>query len=155
VLVAGQLERLENYPQLKAKLGAHLRERDAQLERFARLLATYGESPSVVKDTAMSVAASVAGVASAAAADDVVKNGFAMLAQAKYEAAALETLIVFAQCAGETAALRPLQQSLSESRGLASFVEDNLRGTALSAATGGRSAGKTLKRVKGEASILT
>ena len=131
VLVAGQAERLENYPELKAKLDVHLREKDAQLERFEKLLSTYGESPSVVKDTAMSVAAGVAGVASAAAADEVVKNGFATLAQAKYEAAALETLLVFAQCAGETAALRPLQQCLSESRGLASFVEDNLRGTAV------------------------
>lgn len=131
VLVAGQVKRLENYPELKAKLDVHLREKDAQLERFEKLLATYGESPSVVKDTAMSMAANVAGVASAAAADEVVKNGFATLAQAKYEAAALETLLVFAQCADETAALRPLQQCLSESRGLAAFVEDNLRGTAV------------------------
>jgi ferritin-like metal-binding protein YciE len=95
------------------------------------LLAGYGESPSVLKDTAMSVAAGAAVVASAATADEVVKNSFATLAQAKYEAAAFETLIVFAEAAGEAAALRPLQQCLSESRGLATFVEENLRGTAV------------------------
>jgi ferritin-like metal-binding protein YciE len=131
VLVAGQLERVENYPQVKAKLDMHLREKDAQLARLESLLAAYGEAPSVVKDTAMSVAAGVAAVASATAADEVVKNSFATLAQAKYEAAAFETLIVFAQAAGETAALQPLQQCLSESRSLASFVEENLRGTAV------------------------
>jgi ferritin-like metal-binding protein YciE len=131
VLVAGQLERVANYPQMKAKLDLHLREKDAQLGRLESLLAGYGESPSVVKDTAMSVAAGVAAVASATAADEVVKNSFAALAQAKYEAAAFETLIVFAQAASEIAALQPLQQCLSESRGLASFVEENLRGTAV------------------------
>jgi ferritin-like metal-binding protein YciE len=131
VLIAGQVERVENYPQLKRKLDVHLREKDAQLARLESLLSSYGETPSAVKDATMSVAASVTAIASAAAADEVVKNGFATLAQAKYEAAAFETLIVFAQAAGETAALKPLQQCLSESRGLASFVEENLRGTAV------------------------
>jgi ferritin-like metal-binding protein YciE len=131
VLVAGQVERLENYPQLKAKLEVHLREKDAQLARLESLLSSHGQSPSVIKDTAMTAAAGVAATVSATAADEVVKNGFATLAQAKYEAAAFETLIVFAEAAGEAAALRPLQQCLSESRGLASFVEENLRGTAV------------------------
>ncbi|HUQ50736.1 MAG TPA: DUF892 family protein, partial [Gammaproteobacteria bacterium] len=123
VLIAGQLERVESYPQLKEKLATHLREKDAQLERLERLIGGYGDKPSVVKDTAMSVAAGVAAIASAAAADEIIKNSFATLAQAKYEAAAFETLIVFAQAAGEDAALRPLQQCLSESRALGSFVE--------------------------------
>src|SRR5436190_840949 len=131
VLVAGQVKRVENYPQLKAKLEQHLREKDAQLERLESLLSSYDESPSVIKDTAMKAAAGVAATMSAAAADEVVKNSFATLAQAKYEAAAFETLIVFAQAAGEAQALPPLQQCLSESRGLASFVEENLRGTAV------------------------
>jgi ferritin-like metal-binding protein YciE len=130
-LIAGQLERVESYPQLKQKLAVHLREKDAQLERLERLIGGYGDKPSVVKDTAMSVAAGVAAIASAATADEVVKNSFATLAQAKYEAAAFETLIVFAQAAGEDAALKPLQQCLSESRALGSFVEENLRGTAV------------------------
>jgi ferritin-like metal-binding protein YciE len=131
VLVNTQLERLENYPQMKAKLAEHLDEKDAQLERLERLLDACGESPSAVKDTAMAMAAGVAGVASAATSDEVVKNSFATLAQAKYEAAAFETLLVFAEAAGEAAALRPLQQCLSESRGLAAFVEENLRPTAV------------------------
>ena len=79
----------------------------------------------------MAVAAGAATIASAGAADEIVKNSFATLAQAKYEAAAFETLLVFAQAAGEKAALRPLQQCLNESRSLASFVEENLRGTAV------------------------
>lgn len=131
VLVDAQVKRLEQYPQLKARLAQHLAEKDAQLQRLETLLAQYGEKPSVLKDTAMAVAASAAGMASAAAADEIVKNSFATLAQAKYEAAGLETLIVVGEAAGEVAALRPLQQSLSESRSLASFIEENLRPTAI------------------------
>ena len=130
-LVAAQVERLESYPQLEQKLKLHLREKDAQLQRLEELLRNYGESPSVVKDAAMTIAAGAAGIASATAADEVVKNTFATLAQAKYEAAAFETLLVFGQAAGEVGALRPLQLCLSESRGLAAFVEENLRGTAV------------------------
>ena len=69
VLMAGQVERVENYPQLKAKLDAHLREKDAQLARLESLLASYQESPSAVKDAAMSMAAGVAAMASAASAN--------------------------------------------------------------------------------------
>jgi ferritin-like metal-binding protein YciE len=130
-LVAAQVERLESYPQLEQKLKLHLREKDAQLQRLEELLRNYGESPSVVKDAAMTIAAGAAGIASATAADEVVKNTFATLAQAKYEAAAFETLLVFGQAAGEAGALRPLQLCLSESRGVAAFVEENLRGTAV------------------------
>lgn len=131
VLVEAQVQRLENYPMVKEKLRAHLAEKDRQLQRLEALLKGYGESPSVVKDTAMAAAATAAGIASSTAADEVVKNSFATLAQAKYEAAAFETLLVLGEAAGETAALRPLQQSLNESRGLAAFVEENLRGTAI------------------------
>ena len=131
VLVETQVRRLEHYPTVKARLESHLAEKDRQLKRLETLLEHYGESPSVLKDTAMATAAAAAGIASAAAADEVVKNSFATLAQAKYEAAAYETLLVLGEAAGETAALRPIQQSLSESRGLATFIEENLRGTAV------------------------
>ena len=130
-LVTHGLERLESYPDMREKLSAHAREKDAQLERIERLLDGYGESPSKMKDTAVAMAAGVSGMASATAADEVVKSSFATLAQAKYEAAAFETLVVFAEAAGETTALKPLQQCLSESRGLATFCEEQLRPTAI------------------------
>ena len=130
-LVEAQVKRLQNYPDVKRKLEAHLDEKDAQLERLEKLLSGYGEKRSKVKDAAMTAAAGAAGLAASAADDEVIKNSFATLAQAKYEAAAFETLILFAAAAGENQALRPLQQSLSESRGLASFVEENLRATGM------------------------
>src|SRR5690606_34738036 len=131
VLGDAQVKRLEQYPQAKARVVQHLSEKDAQSQRLDTLLAQFVVKPTVLMDTAIAVAAGSAGMASAAAADEIVKNSFATLAQAKYEAAGLETLIVVGEAAGEVAALRPLQQSLSESRSLASFIEENLRPTAI------------------------
>ncbi len=130
-LIESQVKRLQNYPDVKRKLEQHLTEKDAQLERLEKLLEGYGEKRSKLKDAAMTAAAGAAGMAAAAADDEVIKNSFATLAQAKYESAAYETLILFASAAGENAALRPLQQSLNESRGLAAFVEENLRATGM------------------------
>lgn len=124
-----QVGRLENYPQLKARLQAHLGEKDLQLKRLEEILHDLGESPSSLKEAAMGFMASASSMAAAAADDEVIKNGFAMLAHAKFEAAAYETLLVFGEAAGLFQHLRPIQQCLSEARGLASFLEENLRPT--------------------------
>jgi ferritin-like metal-binding protein YciE/hemerythrin superfamily protein len=127
-----QVQRLEQYPQMKAKLADCVKEKEEQLKRIEALLDNYGESRSAVKDAAMTMAATVGSVTSMAADDEIIKNGLATLGHAKMSAAAYETLILFGEAAGETAAgLRPLQQSLSEERGLACFIEENLRATGM------------------------
>ncbi|HEY8518937.1 MAG TPA: DUF892 family protein [Gammaproteobacteria bacterium] len=130
-MVEAAAKRMENYPSLRQKLQSHLGEKNAQIERLERLLHSVGESPSALKDAAMKAAASAMTLASTASDDEVIKNGFALLAQSKYEAAAYETLLLFAEAAGETAALKPLQKCLSEERGMAAFVEENLRATGM------------------------
>src|SRR5690606_7421842 len=85
-----------------------------------------------IKDTAMTLAANLSTAANAATSDEVLKNSFAMLGLAKAEAAAYESLILFGQAAGlDAKSLRPLQQCLSEERGMAAFIEENLRGTGM------------------------
>jgi ferritin-like metal-binding protein YciE len=127
-----QVKRLEQYPALQTKFRSSLAEKESQLARIETLLERGGENRSAFKDAVMNAAAGIAGLASAAADDEVIKNSFGMLAHARMSAAAYETLILFGEASGETsAALRPLQQSLSEERGLASFIEQNLRPTGI------------------------
>lgn len=130
-MVDRQVQRLEHYPRLKEKLTSHTKEKDAQLERLERILERYGEQPSAVKDAAMTLAANLGALGGAASADEVIKGSFALLGLAKAEAAAYETLILFGEAAGAPQALRPLQQCLSEERGLIGFIEDNLRGVGI------------------------
>ena len=79
----------------------------------------------------MTLMANVSATTNAASGDEVLKNSFAMLGLAKAEAAAFETLILFGEAAGARDALRPLQKCLSEERGIAAFIEENLRGTGM------------------------
>jgi len=131
-MVDKQLGRLKHYPRLKERLESHLKEKDAQLERIESLLKSQGESSSAVKDAAMTLMANISATANAATGDEVLKNSFAMLGLAKAEAAAYESLILFGQAAGlDSSSLRPLQQCLSEERGMVSFIEENLRGTGM------------------------
>lgn len=130
-MVAAQVGRLEQYPKLKQKLESHLKEKDDQLTRLETILERCGESPSTLKDAGMTLMAGMSSLTSTAAADEVIKNSFATLGLAKFEAAAFETLILFGEAAGENDALRPLQQCLSEERGMAAFIEENLRATGM------------------------
>ena len=130
-MLESQVQRLENYPKLKERLQSHLEKKDAQLARLEGILDDLGESRSTLKDAAMGMMASAASMANAAAGDEVIKNGFATLAHAKFETAAYETLLLFGEAAGELEHLRPIQQSLSEERGLASFMEESLRPTGM------------------------
>jgi ferritin-like metal-binding protein YciE/hemerythrin superfamily protein len=125
-----QVRRLDDYPDVKAALKAHVKNRKVQLKRLETLLDSHGESRSALKEAALDFAAGIAGMANAAADDEVLKNSFAGVAQARFLAAAYESLLVLGEAAGEVQALRPIQQCLSEERALATFLEENLRGTA-------------------------
>ncbi|HEY0569126.1 MAG TPA: DUF892 family protein [Xanthobacteraceae bacterium] len=130
-MVKAQLNRLENYPQLEAKLQSHLAEKDLQLARVEKILQDLGESPSTFKDTSMAMMGAIGSASHAMAGDEIIKNSFATYGLANFEAAAYETLILFAEVAEQFDALAPLQQSLSEERAMASFIAENLRGTGL------------------------
>ena len=130
-LVEMQLKRVENYPKLRPKLESHLGEKNAQLERIEKILDRHDEAPSKTKDAVMKLGAAVSGMAHSSADDEIIKNSFATLALAKYEAAAYETLILFGEVAGDKAALPALQKSLSEERSMAAFIEENLRPTGM------------------------
>lgn len=130
-MVGAQESRVENYPNLKARLQSHLREKDAQLERVQLILESLGESTSTLKDATGSIMGAASSMMAAAADDEIIKSSFATYGLANFEAAAYETLLTMAEAAGLLDALPPLQQSLSEERAMAAFIAENLRGTGL------------------------
>ncbi len=123
--------RVENYPEVKAKLGEHLREKKAQLERVESILGSLGESRSMMKDAAGAVSGMAASAMASAADDEILKGSFTCYGLANFEAAAYETLITMAQAAGHPEHMPTLQLCLSEERGMAAFIAENLRGTGL------------------------
>ncbi|MGY4382475.1 ferritin-like metal-binding protein YciE [Bradyrhizobium sp. i1.3.6] len=99
-LMERQSERLDEYPEVKAKLTAHLHETNEQLKRLERCLDACGESTSSLKDTTQSVMANMQAMAHAAAGDEILKNAFANNAFENFEIAAYKSLIALCDSAG-------------------------------------------------------
>jgi ferritin-like metal-binding protein YciE len=111
-----QVERYENYPELRERLREHAEESRRQQERIDQLLQALGTSPSTLKDIGTSIMGNMAAMGHAMAQDEVIKNCFANYAFEHYEIATYKALMEMAQAAGDGAAPRLLEQSLTAPR---------------------------------------
>jgi ferritin-like metal-binding protein YciE len=125
-LLSRQVERLENYPKLEARLRQHIDETKQQMTRLEDILAALDDSPSRLKDAALGIAANVAAVGHALAGDEILKNSLASFAFENYEIATYRSLLVTGEAAGLERFRAPLEQSLAEERAMADFLEANL-----------------------------
>src|SRR5947209_19485433 len=86
-LMERQSERLDEYPEVKAKLSAHLQETKEQMRRLEQCLESCGESTSSLKDSAQSFLANTQAMMHAMAGDEILKNTFANNAFEHFEIA--------------------------------------------------------------------
>lgn len=125
-LMERQSERLDDYPDVKAKVAAHLQETNEQLKRLEQCLEACGESTSTMKDTAQSVVANVMAMAHSAAGDEILKNTFANNAFEHFEIAAYKSLLSLCPAAGMESARAPLEVSLKEEERMAAWIDANV-----------------------------
>ncbi|MGU3495132.1 ferritin-like domain-containing protein [Xanthobacteraceae bacterium A53D] len=121
-----QIDRLESYPDLAARLRSHLRETEEQVRRLDAVLQSLGEDSSTLKDTAASLMGNMAALGHTVAGDEVLKNAFADQAFENYEIAAYRSLIAIAEDGGFTDAITYLQQSLSEEEAMADWIAQHI-----------------------------
>lgn len=121
-----QLSRIENYPEVAARLDAHIRETEAQLDRLGNILDSLGEDNSTLKDTALSITGSLAALGHTMAGDEILKNSFANFAFENYEIAAYQSLITMGSHGGYTAAVDGLRSNLQEETAMARWLDENL-----------------------------
>jgi ferritin-like metal-binding protein YciE len=125
-LMERQSERLDEYPEMKARISEHLRETNQQLQRLEQCLEACGESTSSLKDTAQSLMANIMAMAHSVAGDEILKNTFANNAFENYEIAAYKSLIALSGSAGVESTRPLLQQSLQEEERMAQWVANNV-----------------------------
>jgi ferritin-like metal-binding protein YciE len=125
-LLKRQIERLDDFPDIKMRLEEHLEETYTQQRRIDAILENYGETASTLKDAAMSLFGNLAAVAHMPADDEVLKNAFASFAFENYETAAYNSLISIAEALGETGAIGPLRQSCEEEQAMADWLSSQL-----------------------------
>jgi ferritin-like metal-binding protein YciE len=121
-----QVDRIEKYPAVAARLEQHIEETEEQIRRLDMLLEGLGETGSTLKDTALSMAGSMAAMGHSVAGDEIIKNSLANFAFENYEIAAYNSLIVLAEAGGFNKAISVLQQNLAEEEAMAAWLEDNL-----------------------------
>jgi len=121
-----QIERLENYPDVAARLRSHVEETNGQIGRLEQILTSLGESHSAIKDLGASFMANMAALTHAAAGDEILKNSFANFAFENFEVASYRALINMARRGGFNIALPLLEQSLQEEKSMAAWVEQHL-----------------------------
>ncbi len=117
-----QVERLEHYPEMTARLRQHVTESEAQVRRLDRILERHGSSPSAVKAGLASLTGNLAAALHAPAPDEILKNTLDNYAFEHFEIAAYTSLIAMAQAVGDTESVAPLRQSLAEEQAMAEFI---------------------------------
>jgi len=125
-LLERQVGRLENYPEMAARIRHHIQETKDQARRLEDLLSGMGSAPSTVKDTAMSFLGNLAAMMHMPAQDEVVKNSFANFAFEHYEIAAYKSLLTLANIGGFRVATATLQKSLDEEVAMAKWIEEHI-----------------------------
>lgn len=121
-----QLERLESYPDVAARLQAHVEETNGQIDRLRTVLESLDESPSAMKDMGASFMGSMASLTHSVAGDEILKNSFANFAFENYEAASYRSLIAMAKKGGFQSAIPLLEASLSEEEAMAAWLDQHL-----------------------------
>jgi len=121
-----QVDRLENYPEMKAGLERHIQESQGQQQRVDQILSRHSSSPSALKDAVTGLMGNLAAVAHAMTTDEVVKNSFSNYAFEHFEQAAYLSLIAMAEAVGDNEAIPLLRQNLDQEIGFGKFCGEQI-----------------------------
>jgi len=130
-LLTRQVERLENYPELEARMREHLEESKSQRARLDEILHGLDESPSALKEAALAMGGNFAALAHTTASDEILKNTLANYMFEHFEIAAYKSLIAMAEHLGHPAAAAAAAQSLSEEEKMAAWIDERIGATTL------------------------
>ena len=128
-LTERQVERLEHYPEMSARLREHHGESQEQAKRIEAILQRHGTSSSTAKNAVTSVMGNVAAALHIPPSDEVLKNTSANFAFEHQEIAAYTSLIAMAERLGDAESVAPLRQSLNEEQGMADWIGSHIVST--------------------------
>lgn len=125
-MLSSQARRIENYPQLKAKLEQHLEETRRQAQRLEQCIERLNGGTSTIKDAAGKMVALGQGLSGLFVGDEVVKGSMASYTFEHMEIASYRILIATAEEAGDMETKRVCEEILREEEAMASWLEENL-----------------------------
>jgi ferritin-like metal-binding protein YciE len=123
---SAQAGRIENYPDLKAKIEAHLTETRRQAQMLESCIERLGSDTSTVKDLMGKFVAMGQGMSGAIVDDEIVKGSMANYTFEHMEIAAYKALIAAAEACGDPETGAVCQRILNEEMAMANWLSDNL-----------------------------
>lgn len=124
--VKNELDRMEPYPELHAKMAEERQRSTTQAARLDDLLARHGTKASLTKEAVAGSVATVAGFVHMTADDEVLKNVLAAIGFKAYEISSYKMLITLAGAAGAAQDVPVLEQSMKEEREMGDWLGSHL-----------------------------
>lgn len=125
-MLNAQAERLENYPELRARIVEHIEETRWQRSVLEECMARRGISNSVIKDLGAKLTAFGQAVGGMTSSDEVVKGAMAGYVFEHFEISSYTSLIAAAGAAGDTATASACEQILAQEKAMAAWLMDHL-----------------------------
>ncbi|WP_161897957.1 ferritin-like domain-containing protein [Pseudomonas yangonensis] len=125
-MLTAQSERLEHYPDLKARIVQHIDETRGQRELLESCLQRLGSSPSTFKDLSAKVTAFGQAVAGMTVSDEVVKGAMSGYVFENVEIAAYTVLIAAAEEVGDAQTQTACEQILKQEVAMADWLREHL-----------------------------
>jgi ferritin-like metal-binding protein YciE len=125
-MLKAQSARIDNYPQIKARIDQHIEETLGQQRLLEGCLERLGGLPSAVKDAMGKVTAFGQAFGGMFASDEIVKGAMAGYVFEHMEIASYTALIAAADHAGDSETRRVCEQILPQEEAMAKWLRDNL-----------------------------
>lgn len=130
-MLSATADRLEHYPELKAKILQHLEETRQQAELIRHCIERRGGDTSTTKDAMGKMMAMAQGMSGMFVSDEVVKVSLASYAFEHMEIASYKALIAAAEMVGDGETKRVCEQILPQEEAMAQWLADHLPATVM------------------------
>lgn len=118
--------RIDNYPDLRARIAQHLTETQTQIKLLEEVIDRNGISRSLLKDATSKMAAMGQAVGGMFASDEIVKGSISSYVFEQFEIASYTSLISAAQKVGDTASVEIFEQILAQEEAMADWALTHL-----------------------------
>ncbi|RTZ45580.1 ferritin-like domain-containing protein [Candidimonas sp. SYP-B2681] len=125
-MLSSTADRLDDYPELQAKLRQHYEETCEQARLVGQCLERLGEDTSTVKDVMGKTTAMAQAFSGVFASDEVVKAAMASYTFEHMEIAAYRTLIAAAELVGDHETKRVCEMILPQEEAMAKWLQERL-----------------------------
>jgi ferritin-like metal-binding protein YciE len=125
-MLNGQLNRIENYPELSERIRQHVQETRQQAARLETCLDRIGQESSTLKDAGGKLTAMAQSLSGVFAGDEVMKGSLASYTFEHMEIASYTILIAAAKSLGEAEVAQVCEENLREEVAMADWLKSHI-----------------------------